>query len=188
MHAGAARTRPPASPPALVGAAVVTVVAAIGLDIAAGRGLRHVVLLGLVALVVAVVRVRLMGRHRGLVGVLSGAIVLQPAFAVVAQLSRASARDEAVGPVPGLDRMEAGLLTLAVHLVLTVLIAWAVGNSDRLFGLLGRWIRRLVRAVSPVGEAGACAISRRPRPVVVHAVGCWAGGVAERGPPRTATV
>jgi hypothetical protein len=68
---------------------VTIVVAAITFDMLAGEHPTHTVALALVALAVAGLRLRLSGQREGLVSVVSGAVVAQPALHATAKLDTA---------------------------------------------------------------------------------------------------
>jgi hypothetical protein len=99
-------------------AVLVSVGTTVAADIAAGAAAGHVLTLGLVALAVAVMRVRTTGHRRGLWSFVSAGLVAQPAFHAAADLARH------VAPIGSHDHLSAA--TSGVTAVVQVVVAAAV--------------------------------------------------------------
>lgn len=186
MKVAAARTAPRS--PAREGAssrgpvraaASVSVVAVVGLDILGGASVVHVGVLAVLAMIVAVLRLRLAGRHQFLFGLLSAVLVFQPAAHLVGQA--------APGPGPHLD-VAADWSSSAAHLLVAVGLAAVVGSAEFQFARLERHVGHAVWLLAAL---------QRPRPEHVvwvvrppahdPAPQLWdrVGYVARRGPPGT---
>ena len=158
-------------------AAMVSVAAVVGLDVAGGAGAAHVGALAVLAVLVSVLRVHLAGRHQLLFGFLSAVLVLQPAAHLVEQAGATSG--------PHLDAA-ADWSASSAHLLVAVGLAVAVGSAEFHFTHLERCVGHAIWLLAAM---------RRPRPD--HAVRAvrppahdqapqlWerVGYVARRGPP-----
>lgn len=163
-------------------AAVFTVVVAVGMDVGASEHWLHTATIGLFAVALAVLRVRLAGRHEGTFSTLSGAIVAQPALHTMTKLM-AGVADAPAGHVA-----ETSVSMLPV--LLTSLVVAVVIGAQRLLTLLAQ--RRLTavlyllfRVPLPVGTRSPRIVATcssavpKPHPGTV---------VARRGPPLPAAV
>jgi hypothetical protein len=99
-------------------AVLVSVGATVAADIAAGAAAGHVLTLGLVALAVAVMRVRTAGHRRGLWSFVSAGLVAQPAFHAASDLARH------VAPIGPHDHLNAA--TSGVTAIVQVVVAAAI--------------------------------------------------------------
>jgi hypothetical protein len=165
-------------------AALVTLIAAIGLDIAAGQQLMHTVPLGAAATFVAVLRVRLAGQYRGMFTAVSGAIVLQPALHLttsVGPLSNPGGGD--VAHLVGSD-----VPVTVGHALLAGLIVGGIMCAEQILLLLGSLLRRTIRWLSPPSPPciarGATPLTTR----VLRRLQLWVDHLARRGPPTSGRV
>lgn len=127
-------------------AACVTVAATVGLDVAAGEHLSHVLLLGGLATTVALLRVLLAGRYHGLFAVLSGALVVQPALHLAAAVVGPLATDAPLNPAHLVGRD----LPLTIGQLLTAgLLVTAVASSERAFLLAATVLSGIVYVLVP---------------------------------------
>jgi hypothetical protein len=164
--------------------ATATVVVAVVADVIAGEHPLHTATLGLVAVVVAVMRHRLAGRHEGLFAATRGAIVAQPALHALMKLLPASTDP---GSTP-LGHTAAETSTSVVHVLVAAAIVAGVASSERLFLAvaalqpLARWLRLLTwAAVQPRPP-----VSLAWPPVVALTGHAHLASVSRRGPPATA--
>ena len=163
--------------------ACATVVVAVGADVVAGGHPLHTVTLGLVALVVAVMRMGLAGRHASLFAASRGAVVAQPALHAAMKLFPAQG-----GPGSGLGHTAAETSTTALHVLVTALIVAFVAGAEQLFLavaalqpftrwlFLATWATARPHSPAPIGEPIEGAVTRRPHLTEVP----------RRGPPATA--
>ncbi|OZM76427.1 hypothetical protein [Pseudonocardia sp. MH-G8] len=165
--------------------ATVTFVAAVLFDVLAGEHPTHTVALALVALAVAGLRLRLGGRREGLLSVVSGAVVAQPALHATAKLDL-----DATHHVSGglLHMVVADGPGAAMQPAVSAAVVIAVATSGRIAQLLLTALRRpgllLVSGSPPPAlvrsPARSCA---RPQGSMLHWCG-WSIQAARRGPPR----
>jgi hypothetical protein len=164
--------------PALI-AAVVTLIAAIALDVAAGQQLLHAVPLAAAATFVGVLRVRLAGQYRRVFAALSGAIVVQPASHLVTSAApMANAGGVDVGHLVGSD-----VPVTVGHVLLAALIVGGVMCAEQILLLLAAFLRGTIRWLLPpsppcITRAATPITTREIRPLQV-----WVDHVARRGPP-----
>jgi hypothetical protein len=160
-------------------AAVVTLTAAIALDLAAGQRLMHTVPLAAAATFVGVLRVRLVGQYRGVFTALSGAIVAQPALHLVTSAAPlASAGDVDVGHLVGSD-----VPVTVGHVLLTALIVGGVMCAEQILLLLAAFLRGTTWWFLP--PSPPC-IARSATPLTrceIRPLQVWVDHVARRGPP-----
>jgi hypothetical protein len=177
------RGRRPVPVPLAV-AAVVTVLAAVLLDIKAAEHPTHTVIVGLAAAVVAVVRLRLAGRFDDVLAAISGAIVAQPALHATAGADNPGLGAGLHGPlhVVASDGPK-GLVQVAVPTLVVLVVVFC---SRLVALLLGAMPRRTGRPSASLVDP------RRPtRPAVVRTARLgsmvrwcgWALQTARRGPP-----
>ncbi|MDX8048478.1 hypothetical protein SK571_03715 [Lentzea sp. BCCO 10_0798] len=152
------------------------------MDIGADGHWLHTATIGLFALALAVLRVRLDGRYGGTFSALSGAIVAQPALHAMTELT-VSGTGDPVGHVA-----ETSMSVLPI--LLSSLVVAVVIGAQRLFTLLAlrpliALLHLLFRVPSPAGTG-----SPRPMPrSVPQAPKPHLGAVAtRRGPPLLAAV
>ena len=178
---------PPPSCPSrrcvVAGAALMTVAVAVGADVAAEGTRLHTLALGLVAAVVAVMRVGLAGRHSGVFATVSGAVVAQPALHAAAKLLHPATDDDSPAHAAQTD----ALITVIHVLVAAAVIAVIIG-CERILLLVAstvrqvwRWLRLLLTATPPAyPTAPVCTVEMRPLPPTR----AWVDYLARRGPPR----
>jgi hypothetical protein len=170
--------------PLLAVAATATVVGAVAMDVLANEHPSHTAALGLVAVVVAALRLRLAGRYEGLFSAVSGALVAQPALHSTSK----------IGGTVGWGDHPGGLLHVvasdapatAMQVIVPALIVIAVAFFAQFLRLLIGALRRPLRLVcsSPLTEPSAVLITVRTRPRGSMLRWCgWAIRAARRGPP-----
>ncbi len=160
------------------------VVVAVLSDLAAGAGALHIVTLALVTGAMAMVRVGMTGRARGLLQFLSAGVVVQPALHAAAKLVPHAPLHHGAGPNIG----PADLAVTGTQLVVAVLIVAVVSCAEQIAILISGAIRagRLtIRLGAPDSGRSARTVRRTPvraqlssryRPVAMR----------KRGPPRFA--
>jgi hypothetical protein len=165
----------------LVAAAFLAVLVAVVSDLAAGEAALHVASLGLVTGAMAMLRVRLAGRDRGLLQFLSGCVVAQPAVHAAVKLVPHAPLDHGVGTEIG----RADVAVTATQLVIALLIVATVSFAEQVLtlvsGVIRVWVLRLRLTVPSAGPvARTCRrtperaqLSSRFRPVAMR----------KRGPP-----
>ncbi|MBW0103728.1 hypothetical protein [Pseudonocardia sp. KRD291] len=132
---------------AVMFAAVATICVAVGMDILAGEHASHSLTVGLIAAVVAAIRLRLAGSCRGYFASLSGAIVAQPALHAASKLFPAE---------PDTVAGHAAESSVSVaHVLLAAVVVGVVTGAESLFLLLS--------AVHPLARL-VCLIARPPAP------------------------
>ena len=161
---------------------MLAVVVAVVSDLAAGGAALHVATLGLVIGAMAMLRLRMTGRARGLLQFLSAGVVAQPAIHAAAKLVPHGPLHHGVGP----DIGPADLAVTGTQLVVALLIVALVSCAEQIAALIcgvirvgGRWIR--LEAPSPDERARTvrrtpvrAQLSSRYRPIAMR----------KRGPPR----
>ncbi|MGH3585149.1 MAG: hypothetical protein ACRDQ0_02405 [Pseudonocardia sp.] len=169
--------------PLLATAASATVIAAVSMDVLADEHPSHTAALGLVAVVVAALRLRLGGRHEGVFSAVSGALVAQPALHATSK----------IGGTAGRGDHHEGLLhvivtdapTALVQVVVPAIIVVTVAFSAQLLRLLGGALRPLALVLSSPSAPRRVRIDVRTRPRGSMLRWCgWAIRAARRGPPR----
>lgn len=165
------------------GAAITVLVAAVA-DLIAGEHPSHTATLALVAVVVAVMRHRLAGRHGGLFAAMRGAIVAQPALHAVVKVLP-------ISPDPGsavFGHTAADTSMSALHVLVAAAIVAGVASSEQLFLAAAaavpfvHWLCLLTR------------VSSRPRPpapvawpqLLAAIRRTYLASVSRRGPPAAA--
>lgn len=169
--------------PAAAFAASATVVVAVGADIVAGGHPWHTATLGAVASVIAVLRLRLAGRHNGMFAAISAALLAQPALHAAMKMLPAAAGY----PVePGHTATEASVT--ALHVLVAALIVTAVAGAEQLFMLVAalapliRWLGLMLwRPLRPRPPA-----SPPPPPAVPAPRWSFVAHIPRRGPPAVA--
>jgi hypothetical protein len=160
-------------------AAVVTLIAAIVLDLAAGQQLLHAVPLAAAATFVGVLRVRLAGQYRRVFAALSGAIVVQPAsHLVTSAVPMTNAGGVDVGHLVGND-----IPVTVGHVLLAALIVGGVMCAEQILLLLAAFLRSTIRWLLP--PSPPC-ITRAATPITIREIRplqMWVDHVARRGPP-----
>ncbi|MHA6631458.1 hypothetical protein ACU61A_38990 [Pseudonocardia sichuanensis] len=169
--------------PLLAVAAAGTVAAAVAMDLLADEHPSHTASVGLVAVVVAVLRLTLADRYDGMLSAVGGALVAQPALHATSKIGSG-----------GGGHHPAGLLhvivsdgpTTAMQVIAPALIVIAVTFSAQFLRLLVGALRRPLRLVPTAPPAGprAVVITVRtgPRGAALRSCG-WAIRAARRGPP-----
>jgi hypothetical protein len=168
----------------LVVGAMVTFVAAVAFDVLAGEHPTHTLGLAMVALIVAALRLRLGGRRDGLLSVVSGAVVAQPALHASAKL------DGHVGvsaPDGLLHVVAADGPGTAMQVLVSAAVVVAVATSGRLAQLLLTALRcpvqLLVSGLSPAAPVRATIRPRARRQGSMRRWCGWSIEAARRGPP-----
>ncbi|GEL17327.1 hypothetical protein [Pseudonocardia asaccharolytica] len=168
-------------------AAVATVLGAVTMDVLGREHPSHTAALGLVAAVVAALRVGLAGRGEGLVSAVSGALVAQPALhatsAFAGPAAPAGPHDHgdllhvlaSDGPVTAMQVLAPALLVLAV--------VFGARLGELVLGALRRPLRRLTSPPPEVPRRIVAALGPVPRGSLLPWCG-WAIRAARRGPPR----
>lgn len=161
-------------------AAVVTVCVAVGMDVLAGEHPSHSATIGIIAAVVAAMRLRLAGNYSGYFSALSGALVAQPALHAATKL---------LPPSPPALAGHAAETSVSVgHVLLAALVVAAVTGAQGLVVLvaavhpLARLVCLLVRPPAPSGLFTPL-MRVDATPVVRRFV---VADVSRRGPPRAA--
>ncbi|OZM76418.1 hypothetical protein CFP66_41575 [Pseudonocardia sp. MH-G8] len=165
--------------------ATVTFVAAILFDVLAGEHPTHTVALALVALAVAGLRLRLGGRRDGLLSVVSGAVVAQPALHATAKLDSAATHHVSGGLLHIVVADGPGVaMQLAVSAALVIAVATSGRIAQLLLTALRRPVRLLVSGPAPTG------LVRAPAQLCIRRHGSmlrwcgWSIHAARRGPPH----
>lgn len=165
----------------LYGAAAATIAAAVVSDTVLGERPVHSALLAAVLVLVFVVRVRLTRRCQGLIVVMGGAVVAQPAIHVGSKVSDAlhsSGGHQHVGAL-GFD-VTTGLVHLLVALTLVVIVSVA----EQVLQLVARSLRQLVRLFQlPVAVRDGFAADPATAPLFAPVYRLWARHMGRRGPP-----
>ena len=168
----------------LLGTALLTVAIAVFSDFVAGEPPVHVLTLGVVVGMVAALRVRLDGRHRGLLQFVCAALTAQPVLHAAAKLVPH-------GPLRHGNGSEIGRADLAVTVTqvgLVVAVVAAICTMERVVVAIGGvvrvcWLRLMLRRPQPA----AGVVPRRPAPAPVRPRRLLGrGAVVKRGPPRCA--
>ncbi|RZT85636.1 hypothetical protein EV383_2512 [Pseudonocardia sediminis] len=166
---------------AVMFAAVATVCVAVGMDILAGEHASHTLTVGLIAGVVAVMRLRLAGSYQGYFASLSGAIVAQPALHAASKL---------FPPAPETVAGHAAESSVSLaHVLLAALVVAVITGAESLFLLLSsvRPIARLACLITrPAAPRGPIQPRRRPSATAIVRRFVEAD-VSLRGPPRRRT-
>jgi hypothetical protein len=167
-------------------AALVTVAAAVSMDVIADEHPTHTLTLGLIAVVVAALRIKLDGRYQGLFSTVSGALALQPALHATSELgSRPLADwDNESGP---LHVVLADGPTTAVQIIVTALVVVAVASCARivefLFGTVYLPLQLLLVGTPEVVDAPVeSGIRSQHFASILQSCG-WAILASRRGPP-----
>lgn len=167
-----------------VTAGLLAVVVAVLSDLAAGEAALHIATLGLVTGAMAMLRIRMTGRARGLLQFLSACVVAQPALHAAAKLVPHAPLDHGIGRNVG----PADLAVTATQLVVALLIVAVVSCAEQVATLISGvirvcrlWIRLEAlhsrEPAHPVRRTPVRALlSSRYRPIAMR----------KRGPPRVA--
>lgn len=165
-------------------AASATVVVAVGSDVVAGGHPLHTATLGAVAAAIAVLRLRLAGRHNGPFAAISAAILAQPVLHAATKLLPSGT--ESVAAAPGHAAAEASVTVL--HVLVAALIVCAVVGVEQLYLLvaalapLTEWLGLLLwRPLRPQP-----ALSSPPPPVAPARRWSFVAHIPRRGPPAPA--
>ena len=119
--------RPSVGRAAVAFGAALTVCVAVGTDLLAGERPVHTATLGMVALAVAVIRVRMAGRQSGLFAALSGSLVAQPALHAAAKMMPAA---------PGeISHATETSISLA-HVALAATVVTVVSGAEKAFRMV----------------------------------------------------
>jgi hypothetical protein len=167
-----------------VGAGI-AVAAAVALDVLADEHPTHTLSLGIVAAVVAVLRLHLAG-HENVLAPVAGALVAQPALHATTKLGGSH---DAVGGDGLMHVVTADGPGTSMQIAVSAVIVVAVAASVRFTELLVRVLSRPVRllTVGPPVAPTACAVAVRSgrRGSMLRWCG-WTLRAARRGPPAPA--
>jgi hypothetical protein len=170
----------------LVVAAIVSIVAAVVLDVRAQEHPTHTAVLGVVALGAAVVRRRMAGRFNGVFSAVCGALAAQPA------LHAASAWETLGSGVSFYGHFHEVLADapMTASQVMVPIVAIIVGSlCSRIFDFFARIVRTPLRLVTSgsLGLAfeGSVNVRATPHGSMLHWCG-WTIRKARRGPPTYA--
>ena len=168
-----------------VGAGI-AVAAAVALDVLADEHPTHTISLGVVAAVVAALRLHLAGRHENILAPVAGALVAQPALHATTKLG---GNHEAVGGEGLVHVVTADGPGTGMQIAVSALIVVAVTASARFIELLAHVLSRPVRllmAGPPVARSvSAVAVRSGRRGSMLRWCG-WTIRAARRGPPSAA--
>jgi hypothetical protein len=171
--------------PLAVGAGL-AVAAAVALDVLADEHPTHTASLGIVAAVVAVLRLHLAGRHENVLAPVAGALVAQPALHATTKFGGSH---DAAGGDGLMHVVTADGPGTSVQIAVSALIVLAVTASARFTELLVHVLSRPVRLLTvgpPVAPSvGAVAARSRRRGSMLRWCG-WTIRAARRGPPSAA--
>jgi hypothetical protein len=162
------------------------VAAAVALDVLADEHPTHTASLGIVAAVVAVLRLHLAGRHENVLAPVAGALVAQPALHATTKLG---AGHDAVGGHGVMHVVAADGPGTSMQIAVSALVVIAVAAGARFTELLVRVLARPVRLLTvgpPVAPSvGAVAVRSERRGSMLRWCG-WTLEAARRGPPAPA--
>ncbi|GAA3228961.1 hypothetical protein GCM10017691_20600 [Pseudonocardia petroleophila] len=174
----------PRSPAITAGAAALAAVVAVGSDVVAGGRPLHTMSLGLIGVIVALLRIRLAGRHRGLFAAMTASFVAQPVLDAATKVLGFSVPAGSAGHTV----QETSLSILPV--VVAAAIVVAVACAEQLLDMVDvrrtvvRWLRMSDLVVArrsagaPIGAVRATPAQRRVPLIPRH----------RRGPPAAAPV
>jgi hypothetical protein len=165
-------------------AATATVIAAVAMDVLADEHPSHTAALGLVAAVVAALRLRLVGRYEGVFSAVSGALVAQPALHWTSKIGGTVSPGDHRGGL--LHVVASDGPATAMQVVVPALIVIAVASSAQFLELLLGVLRRPFRlfTVSSLDARSRVLVTVRTvrRGSMLRWCG-WAIRAARRGPP-----
>lgn len=166
----------------LTAAAVLTVVVAVFSDLAAGEAPLHVATLGVVTALVAALRLRLAGRHRGLLQFVSGTIVAQPAVHTAAKLVPHGPMEHGLGH----QLIHADVLATATQMVVALLIVAAVSFAEQIVTAVAGVVRVVrIRIWIHVPKTRARTSRVRRAPARERLTSRYRpGAIPRRGPPH----
>lgn len=171
---------------ALAVGAGTAVAAAVAFDVLADEHPTHTLSLGIVAAVVAALRLRLGGRHENVLAPVAGALVAQPALHATTKLGGAH---DAVGGDGFLHVLASDGPGASMQIAVTAVVVVAVAASVRLTELLVRVLSRPVRLLvvgPPVAPSiAAVAVRAERRGSMLRWCG-WTIRAGRRGPPAPA--
>jgi hypothetical protein len=162
------------------------VAAAVAFDVLADEHPTHTLSLGIVAAVVAVLRLHLAGRHENVLAPVAGALVAQPALHAITKLGGSH---DAVGG-DGLMHVVAAdgpgtSMQIAVSAVIVVAVAASARFTELLVRVLSRPVRLLMVGPPVAPSVGALAVRSGRRGSMLRWCG-WTIRAARRGPPAPA--
>jgi len=159
------------------------VVAAVALDLLADEHPTHTLSLGVVAAVVALLRVHLAGRHENMLAPVAGALVAQPALHATTKIGggHGAVGGDGLTHVVAADG-PAALMQIAVSATIVVAVAAGARCTDLLIRVLFRPVRLLTAGPPVAPLVGATAVRSRRRGSMLHWCG-WTIRAARRGPP-----
>jgi hypothetical protein len=141
----------------------------------------HIAVLGLVAIVIGALRVKLVGGFDGVFPAVTGALVMQPALHAVSKAASFGGGSEH-GTVPLAAYGAAPAMQVAVPLLIVIAVASSIRFFELLLSALRRPMRLLItaldapRIIPPHARTGRCGSMLR-----------WCGWIilaARRGPPQ----
>jgi hypothetical protein len=162
------------------------VAVAVALDVLADEHPTHTLSLGIVAAVVAVLRLHLAGRHENVLAPVAGALVAQPALHATTKLGGSH---DAVGGDGLMHVVTADGPGTSMQIAVSAVVVIAVAASARFTELLVRVLSRPVRLLTigpPVApSAVAVAVRSGRRGSMLRWCG-WTLRAGRRGPPAPA--
>jgi len=162
------------------------VAAAVVLDVLADEHPTHTASLGIVAAVVAVLRLHLAGRHENVLAPVAGALVAQPALHATTKLggSYDSVGGDGLMHVVAADGPGTSM-QIAVSALIVVAVAASARFTELLAGVLSRPVRLLLVSPPVAPSVGAVAVRSGRRGSMLRWCG-WTIRAARRGPPAPA--
>lgn len=131
----------PRSPAITAGAAALAAAVAVGSDVLAGGQPLHTMSLGLVGVVVALLRIRLAGRHRGLFAAMTASFVAQPILHAATKILDSPVPAGSAGHA--VQETSFSVLPVVVAAAIVVAVACAEQLLDKVDvrRAVGRWLR-----------------------------------------------
>jgi hypothetical protein len=165
-----------------VGAGI-AVAAAVAFDVLAEEHPTHTASLGIVAAVVAVLRLHLAGRHENILAPVAGALVAQPALHATTKLGggHGGVGGDGLVHVVTADG-PATSLQVAVTAIVVVAVAASARFAELLLRVLSRPVRLLTVGPPVAASVGAVAVRSGRRGSMLRWCG-WIIRAARRGPP-----
>ncbi len=162
------------------------VVAAVGLDVLADEHPTHTVSLGIVAAVVAALRLHLAGRHETVLAPVAAALVAQPALHATSKLGGGHHGVGGDGLLHVVTADGPGTaMQVAVSAVVVVAVALSARFTELLAHVLSRPVRLLLMGPPAAPSSGGVAVRSRRRGSMLRWCG-WTLRAARRGPPAPA--
>lgn len=151
-------------------------------DLAVGGVPVHIATLGVVIAMVSAVRLHLAGSRRGLLSVVSGCVVAQPALRICGE----TVPHSLAGPGIGWQIGHVDLVVTVIQLTVALAIVTTVSFTEQIVaGVSGivRVDRLRIRPPAPQTRVSLSRVRRAPAPGRLTSRYC-PGVIARRGPPR----